>query len=149
MTPVFTGQRCDTGLHGWIEFPSFGRAKFTDGTMVAFDTDVELSKGAPVKERAGVASVLPRNLQVPIYMQGEVLGELRVNGRKAEATCLRYRHLITDDQGSRNVLEHFWMHQVFEHHVPPELIGVESLKQIGTGGIRLQVRVVVEPNLQS
>jgi hypothetical protein len=27
MTPVFTGQRSDVALHGWLEFPDFGRAK--------------------------------------------------------------------------------------------------------------------------
>src|ERR1035437_8753442 len=37
MTPVFTGRRSDVALHGWVEFPGFGRAKFTDGTMVAFE----------------------------------------------------------------------------------------------------------------
>ena len=149
LTQVFTGKRSDVELHGWVEFPGFGRAKFTDGTMVAFDPAVELSKGAPVKERAGAASVLPRNLQAPIYMQGEALGELRVNERAMDATCLRCGHLITDDQGSRNVLEHFWGHQVFEHHVPPDVIGVKGLEQIGTAGIRLQVQIVVEPTPQS
>ncbi len=149
MTPVFTGKRSDMAHHGWVEFHGFGRAKFTDGTMVAFDPDAEQSKGAPVKERAGVASVLPRNLQASIYMQGEALGELRLNERTADAICLRCRHLITDDQGSRNVLEHFWRHQVFEHHVPPDVIGVKGLAQIGTAGIRLAVHIVVEPNPQS
>jgi hypothetical protein len=26
MTPVFTGRRSDVALHGWVEFPGFGRA---------------------------------------------------------------------------------------------------------------------------
>lgn len=37
LTPVLTGSRRDLNYHGWLELPSFGRAKFTDGTMVAFD----------------------------------------------------------------------------------------------------------------
>jgi len=40
MTPVFTGQRSDVALHGWLEFPGFGCAKFTDGTLVAFEPEV-------------------------------------------------------------------------------------------------------------
>jgi len=149
MTPVFTGQRCDIGLHGWVEFPGFGRAKFTDGTMVAFDPDAEPSKPAPMQERTGAASVLPPNLQAPIYMQGEALGELRLNERTADAICLRCRHLITDDQGSRSVLEHFWGHQVFEHHVPPDVIGVEGLEEISTAGIQIGVQIVVRSRPQS
>jgi hypothetical protein len=143
LTPVFTGQRFDIGLHGWVEFPGFGRAKLTDGTMVAFDPDAEPSKPAPMQKRTGAAPVLPSNLNAPIYMQGEALGELSLNEGTADAICLRCRHLITGDQGSRNVLEGFWMHQVFEHHVPPEVIGVKGLEQIGTAGIRLAVQIVV------
>lgn len=43
MTPVFTGQRSDVGLHGWVEFPGFGRAKFADGTLVAFEPELDQS----------------------------------------------------------------------------------------------------------
>ena len=143
MTPVFTGRRSDVALHGWIEFPGFGRSKFTDGTMVAFNPDAEQGKPAPMQERTDTASVLPPNLPAPIYMQGEALGELRVNEPTADAICLRCRHLITDDQGSRNVLERFWIHQVFEHHVPPDVIGVEGLEEISMAGIHLAVRIVV------
>ena len=41
MTPVFTGKRSDVALHGWVEFPGFGRAKFTDGTLVAFEPELD------------------------------------------------------------------------------------------------------------
>jgi hypothetical protein len=37
LTPVFTGGRCDVNFHGWLELSGFGRAKFTDGTLVAFE----------------------------------------------------------------------------------------------------------------
>ena len=37
LTPVFNGKRVDIGLHGWINFPGFGRAKFTDGNLEAFE----------------------------------------------------------------------------------------------------------------
>ena len=143
MTPVFTGQRRDMDLHGWVEFPGFGRAKFTDGTMIAFETDSDQSATVPVQERTDTPSVLSPNMEVPIYMQDEAFGTLRVHGRKAEAICLECEHFITDDQGSRDVLERFWAHQVFEHHVPPDLIGVEGLEHIGAAGIRLAAQIVV------
>ena len=49
MTPVFTGQRSDVALHGWLEFPGFGRAKFTDGTLVGFEpeSDQSLERNQP------------------------------------------------------------------------------------------------------
>lgn len=37
LTPVFNGKRLDIGLHGWINFPGFGRAKFTDGNLETFE----------------------------------------------------------------------------------------------------------------
>ncbi len=146
MTPVFTGQRSDTGLHGWVDFLAFGRAKFTDGTMVAFEPALELSNR---EDTTGTPSALSRDLEAPIYMQGEALGTLRVNGRKAGATCLECRHFITDDHGARNVLERFWTHQVFEHDIPPDLIGVEGLELISTAGIQLAVQIVVGSRSQS
>jgi hypothetical protein len=39
MTPVHTGKRSDIAPHGWVEFPGFGRAKFTDGALVAFEPE--------------------------------------------------------------------------------------------------------------
>ena len=111
MTPVFTGQRSDVALHGWIEFRGFGRAKFNDGTMVAF---VLASEKSDLEETTSTPSARLPDLDAPIYMQSEALGTLKVNRRTAEAICLRCRHFITDDQGAPNVLERFWAHQVFE-----------------------------------
>ncbi len=148
MTPVFTGQRHDMDWHGWVEFPGFGRAKFTNGTMAAFEADSDQSNPAPMQERTGTPPVPSPNLEAPIYMQGEALGTLRVNGRKVEAVCLECKHFITDDKGSRYVLEQFWTHQVFEHHVPPDLIGVEGLEQISTAGIQLAAQIVVRSRPQ-
>lgn len=149
MTPVFTGQRRDMDWHGWVEFPGFGGAKFTNGTMIAFEADSELSNTAPMQEMTGTPSVLSSNLEAPIYMQDEALGTLRVNGRTVDAICLRCGHFITDDRGSRYVLERFWTHQLFEHHVPPELIGVEGLEKISAAGIQLAVQIVVRSRPQS
>jgi hypothetical protein len=39
MTPVFTKERRDMNLHGWVVFPDFGRAKFTEGTLTEFVPD--------------------------------------------------------------------------------------------------------------
>jgi hypothetical protein len=41
MTRVFTGGRRDLKYHGWLYLSCFGRAKFTDGTMVAFEPEPE------------------------------------------------------------------------------------------------------------
>jgi len=43
VTPVFTGQHSDVALHGWVEFPGFGRAKFSDGTLVVFEPESDRS----------------------------------------------------------------------------------------------------------
>lgn len=40
MTPVFTGPRRDTDYHGFVDLWPLGRAKFTDGTLVAFEPEV-------------------------------------------------------------------------------------------------------------
>ena len=146
MTPVFTGRRSDAALHGWVEFRGFGRAKFTDGTMVAFEPASEPSNQ---EETTGALSARSLDLEAPIYMQGEALGALRVHGRKAEATCLDCRHFIGGDQGSRYVLGRFWTHQVFEHHVPLDLIGVEGLEQVSTAGVHLAAQIVVRSSPQS
>ena len=149
LTPVFTGRRSDVAPHGWIEFPGFGRAKFSDGSMIAFESESDQSIPALQQEIPDALPVLSLNREAPIYMQGKAVGTLRVNGRKAEASCLECGHFITDDRGARVVLELFWTHQSFEHHVPPEVLGVEGLEQIGKAGIRLQVRILVEPNPKS
>jgi hypothetical protein len=114
--------------------------------MVAFEPASELSNP---EETTGALSARSPDLEAPIYMLGEALGALRVNERTAEAICQTCRHCITDDQGSRVVLQRFWMHQVFEHHVPPELIGVEGLEKISTAGIQLAVQIVVRSRPQS
>lgn len=36
---MFTGLRDDLNYHGWLMLTCFGRAKFTDGTLVAFEAD--------------------------------------------------------------------------------------------------------------
>jgi hypothetical protein len=63
MTPVFTGQRSKVALHGWVEFPGFGRAKFTDGTMVAF---VPASEQSDLEETTSTPSVRLPDLDAPI-----------------------------------------------------------------------------------
>jgi hypothetical protein len=39
MTRVFTGGRRDLDYHGWLHLSGFGRAKFTDGMLVAFEPE--------------------------------------------------------------------------------------------------------------
>jgi hypothetical protein len=41
---IFTGRRRDMNYHGWLHLSGFGRAKFTDGTMVAFEPEPSESK---------------------------------------------------------------------------------------------------------
>lgn len=37
LTMEFTGERRDLNYHGWLELTGSGRAKFTDGKLVAFE----------------------------------------------------------------------------------------------------------------
>ncbi len=97
MSPVFTGQRHDMDWHGWVEFPGFGRAKFTDGTMIAFEADSDQSNPAPMQERTGTPAALSLNLEVPIYMQDEALGTLRVNGQRPPAWSVGISSLMIRD----------------------------------------------------
>jgi hypothetical protein len=39
MTRIFTGGRRDLNYHVWLYLSCFGRAKFTDGTLVAFEPE--------------------------------------------------------------------------------------------------------------
>ena len=39
MTKIFTGGRRDLDYHGWLYLSCFGRAKFTDGALVAFEPE--------------------------------------------------------------------------------------------------------------
>lgn len=68
MTPVFTGQRTDVEPHGWVEFPGFGRAKFTDGTFVAFEPELSLERNQ--KPPSGIHSSSPSALESTIIMAG-------------------------------------------------------------------------------
>jgi hypothetical protein len=56
MTPVFTGQRSDAALHGWVEFPGFGRAKFPDGNLVAFELESDQSLEQDQTPSTGIQS---------------------------------------------------------------------------------------------
>ena len=40
-TMAFTGGRRDLDYHGWLYLSCFGRAKFTDGTMIAFESELD------------------------------------------------------------------------------------------------------------
>ena len=54
MTPVFTGARRDLDYHGWLDLAPFGRAKFTDGNLVAFEPSSAPSpEGNPGATREG------------------------------------------------------------------------------------------------
>ena len=54
MTPAFTGRRTDVALHGWVKFPRFGRAKFTDGNLVGFEPESDQSLERNQLPTAGV-----------------------------------------------------------------------------------------------
>jgi hypothetical protein len=68
-TRVFTGGRRDLNYHGWLYLSSFGRAKFTDGTMVAFEPEpnrrinsedrLEVGKESDATEQSGVVESDP------------------------------------------------------------------------------------------
>ena len=70
MTPVFTGQRSDVALHGWVEFPGFGRAKFTDGNLVAFEPESDQSLERNQTPMTGNPSNSASALESTIIMAG-------------------------------------------------------------------------------
>jgi hypothetical protein len=56
LTTVYTGGRRDLNYHGWLYLSCFGRAKFTDGTMVAFEPEPERSIESEDPDEAGKAA---------------------------------------------------------------------------------------------
>jgi hypothetical protein len=70
MTPVFTGQHSDVALHGWVEFPGFGRAKFTYGTLVAFEPEPAESLERNQPPLTGIQSSSASALKSTIIMAG-------------------------------------------------------------------------------
>jgi len=52
MTTIYSGGRRDLSYHGWLYLSGFGRAKFTDGTMVAFEPEPSESKNPDETTRA-------------------------------------------------------------------------------------------------
>jgi hypothetical protein len=76
-TTIYTGGRRDLNYHGWLKLSCFGRAKFTDGTMVAFEPEPsqpseskdpdEVGKVADSSEESGVFESDPnREFRAPI-----------------------------------------------------------------------------------
>jgi hypothetical protein len=70
MTPVFTGKRSDVVQHGWVKFPSFGRAKFTDGTLVAFEAELDQSLERNQSPTTGIQSSSAPSLASTIDVAG-------------------------------------------------------------------------------
>lgn len=56
MTRIFTGGRRDMNYHGWLYLSCFGRAKFTDGTLVAFEPEPEQPSGSEQPDEAHKAA---------------------------------------------------------------------------------------------
>jgi len=52
MATIYTGGRRDLNYHGWLYLSGFGRAKFTDGAMVAFEPEPSESKKPDETNRA-------------------------------------------------------------------------------------------------
>ena len=50
MTMVLTGARRDVNYRGWLYLSCFGRAKFTDGSMVAFVAETEPTAESPTDD---------------------------------------------------------------------------------------------------
>jgi hypothetical protein len=86
MTPVFTGESRDMNFHGWVVFPDFGRAEFTDGTLTEFlpdaDSEQELNsaqeKSAPAERTIGPEPKLvhrrrrrhPKTYEMAVLIEG-------------------------------------------------------------------------------
>jgi hypothetical protein len=70
MTPVFTGKRSDVWLHGSVRFPGFGRAKFTDGNLVAFELEPGQSLERDQSSTTGIESSSAPSLASIIGLAG-------------------------------------------------------------------------------
>jgi hypothetical protein len=70
LAPVFTGKRSDVALHGWVEFPGFGRAKFTDGTLITFEPELDQSLERNQPPSTGIQSSAASALESTIVMTG-------------------------------------------------------------------------------
>ncbi len=51
LTPVFTGERQGLNYHGWLALPGYGRVKFTDGSLVGFESEARYSGGVANKAK--------------------------------------------------------------------------------------------------
>jgi hypothetical protein len=56
MARVYTGGRRDLNYHGWLYLSCFGRAKFTEGTMVAFEPEPKRPIESEIPDEAGKAA---------------------------------------------------------------------------------------------
>jgi hypothetical protein len=56
MTMVFTGGRRDVNYHGWLYLSCFGRAKFTDGMLVAFEPEQSQPREAEDRDEVSKAA---------------------------------------------------------------------------------------------
>ena len=109
MTPVFTGERSDVALHGWLYFPGFGRAKFTDGNLVAFEPDLDQSLERNRPPMVGVQSDAASALGNTIIMAGGGPAEYlrcffsELEGLKRRSSC-DVSHAIGFRDGKPHVL---------------------------------------------
>jgi hypothetical protein len=56
LTTIYTGGRRDLNYHGWLYLSCFGRAKFTEGTMVAWEPDPKRPIESEIPDGAGKAA---------------------------------------------------------------------------------------------
>ena len=109
MTPVFTGQRSDVALHGWLEFPGFGRARFNDGTLVSFEQELDQSLEPNLPPNTGIQNGAVSALESTIITAGGGPAEY-LRGFFSELERLKYRsicdvsHAIVFQDGKLYVL---------------------------------------------
>lgn len=75
MATVYTGGRRDLNYHGWLYLSCFGRAKFTEGTMVAFEPEPNWPTESEDPDEAGKVS--------------EEMGEFRSDPNREFRTIIR------------------------------------------------------------
>jgi len=93
MTRVFTGGRRDLNYHGWLDLSGFGRAKFTDGMLVAFELEQNQPSGSEDLDeenraaQSGEESVVREGNPVPeSTMERKRRSELAAIARKFRGT---------------------------------------------------------------
>lgn len=122
VTPVFTGGRQDVNYHGWLNLSSLGRAKFTDGALVAFEpySDGSREMNLTATEVAGPApqQAVGPDLRARHFLPGGGTNDIPMtvtmgSSQEREPRSIPFlEKLIKSDRGLDGVAQNEWIDDV-------------------------------------